>query len=178
MAVSKSKKYILLLTGRTDNSSSILKMYTGVKTNPTMTAVQERGLCSNTPHIIQEYWASPLSKGSPENSNNYCIEKQRGNHINKDAKCIIQIIVTVCSLHLQLNYSLETTVTIFLLIDQFCIMKFTPELLNPSAGLDPYMQHMYILRRWLLLSSNIHITLPEDSTGFSQRLHYTYHHYF
>ena len=41
------------------------------------------------------------------------------------------------------NFSLGTIVTI-LLIDQFCITKFTPELLSPSAWLDPYMQHMIV----------------------------------
>ena len=47
----------------------------------------------------------------------------------------------------------------FLLIDQFCIM---PELLNPCAGLDPYTQHMYsFISSWLLISSNLHITLPQ-----------------
>ena len=36
-----------------------------------MTAAQKRGLISSTSHTIQEYWASPLSKGGMVDSNGY-----------------------------------------------------------------------------------------------------------
>ena len=58
------------LTWGTDNSK-IIKMWTVGNTNPSMPAAQNRGFISNTSHIIQEYWASPLSKASKVDSNGY-----------------------------------------------------------------------------------------------------------
>ena len=46
-----------------------------VVVNPTMTAVQKRGLCSSTSHKIQEYWASTSSKGSMVGSGSYHKDK-------------------------------------------------------------------------------------------------------
>ena len=58
------------LTLGTDNSK-IIWMWTVCKTNPLMPAVQNRGFISNTSHMIQEYWASPLSKDRMVDSNGY-----------------------------------------------------------------------------------------------------------
>ena len=41
-----------------------------------MTAAEKGGLVSSTFHFSQEYWASPLSKGSLEYSNSWYKEKQ------------------------------------------------------------------------------------------------------
>ena len=46
-----------------------------VVTNSCMTAAEKRRLTSSTPHINQEYWASPLSKGKLTDRNTYHKEK-------------------------------------------------------------------------------------------------------
>ena len=56
-----------------------------------MTAVQKRGLCSSTSHNIEEYQASPSSKGS---SDSYHKEKISQHIIRYCARSIVQYIPT------------------------------------------------------------------------------------
>ena len=64
---------IHVLTWRADNST-ISQMRTLVNIRPSITAIQNRGLCPSTSYVIQKHWTCPLSKGI-EDSNSYCREK-------------------------------------------------------------------------------------------------------
>ena len=76
-----------------------------VVVNPTMTAVQKRGLCSSTSCKIQEYWASTSSKGSMVGSGSY----------HKDKYYILYIVpksftdhLTLTRMHKQFSHKLSS----------------------------------------------------------------------